>query len=143
MALEIEGNHLCKVFFSENGKVFIRRVGSMIVQRSDGRVERLFGNTLPDSIALYTGGQSDGKGILEVIERPAQSSQLPTQSVEQLFVVSTPPKRFSDRDGFIFVLGMLAATVMFLWVFTAWVQLRDLRPRPSYPAMNQGYLPRN
>ena len=127
MALQIEGNHLCKIFYSENGKVFTRRVCSIVVQRPDGRVERLLGTSLPDSIALYTGGQSDGKGLLEIIERPAESSPLPAPPAEELYVVRTRRRLFTERDGLFFVLGMLMTTVICLSIFSAWVEVHNLR----------------
>ena len=136
MALQIEGNHLCKIFYAENGKAFTRRVTAIHVHRCDGQVVRLVGQHLPDSISLYTGGQSDGKGLLEVIEHPAQSVAPLAPQAEQPNVVNPPRRFFSERDGFIFIAGMLASTVLFMWVFTAWVELRDFRMRALSQAPN-------
>jgi len=114
MALDIEGNHLCKLFYSENGKVFIRRVGTILVQRSDGGVQKLTGATLPDSIALYVGAQSEGGGILEIIDRDARGAAQSVNTVEPLYTVTTRPRFFSARDGFILIVGMLLVLQSYL-----------------------------
>lgn len=144
MALEIEGNQLCKVFYSENGKGFTRRVTSMTIQRADGQVVRLIGSALPDTITLSAGGQSDGKGTFDAIERPVviAASDLPNQSMGQTIMVATRPKFFTARDGLILIVGMLIATWVFLLVFSAWTELRDFRLRASRPAYSQSYSPR-
>lgn len=134
MAIEIEGGHLCKITFSENGKSFTRRVNAMLVQRADGQVVRLIGAHLPDTVYLTTGGHTDGKGLLEVIERPAQSVASPAPQAEQLYMVATPKRPSSERDAFFFVLGMLATLVMCMLVFSAWVEVHDIRLRATSPA---------
>jgi hypothetical protein len=147
-ALEVEKTHLCKVFYSENGKGFTRRVTCMVVQRPDGKVVRLTGPSLPDTIAIYTGSQSesDGKGLLEVIEAPSESlatgSTPSAQPTVETKAVTSQQRFFNARDGFVFCVGMLTATIAFMWIFTAWVELRDFRLRTSPPATNQPYRPR-
>ena len=76
MALQFGDAHYCKVTHFENQKAVTRRVTCIEVHRTDGRVVRLRGADLPDSICIQTGPESDsdGKGFLQVIELPEGGS---------------------------------------------------------------------
>jgi hypothetical protein len=155
MALQFGGTYYCKVSFWENGRVVTRRVSCIEVQRGDGRVVRLRGPGLPDAVTIQTGPQSDsdGKGLLQVVEMPEEafaSASSPSSAGTPGVQVTvennagrTQQRYFTARDGFIFSVGMLAATVLFMWVFSAWVELRDIRLKATPPATYQPYRPRN
>lgn len=156
MALQFGDTYYCKVTHCENQRLVTRRVTCIEVQRGDGRIVRLRGPGLPDAIVIQTGPQSDsdGKGLLQVIEMPDDSfASAPASSTSstgtpgvQVTVENnagrTQHKFFSARDGFIFVVGMLATTVLFLWMFTGWVELHDLGSRVTTSAQSYGYQPR-
>jgi hypothetical protein len=154
MALQFGDTHYCKVTLFENQKAVTRRVTCIEVHRADGRVIRLKGADLPDSICIQTGPQSDsdGKGFLQVIELPEQAFASATQASSasgpsvQLTVENnagrTQQRFFTARDGFIFTVGMLAATVLFMWVFSFWVEYHDVRFKTTPPATYQPYRPR-
>ena len=133
MALQSGEAHYCKVTHFENQKAVTRRVTCIEVHRTDGRVVRLRGADLPDSICIQTGPESDsdGKGFLQVIELP-----------ERAFASAWLKRFFTARDGFSFMVGMLAATIVFMWVFSFWVELHDVRLKTTPPAMYQPYRPR-
>jgi hypothetical protein len=153
MALQHGGTYYCKVSFWENGRVVMRRVTCIEVQRADGRIVRITGPDLPDAIVIQTGPQSgsDGKGFVQVIQMPEEAfaSTCSTSSTGgpgvQVTVENnagrTQHRFFNARDGFIFVMGMLATTVLFLWMFTGWVSLHDLGSRDTTSAQSYGYQP--
>lgn len=154
MAIQFGDAYYCKVIFFENGKVFTRRVTCIEVHRADGRVVRLTGRDLPDSICIQTGpaSDSDGKGFVQVVEQPEQAFASATQappagaSSVQVTVENnagrTQQRFFTARDGFIFTVGMLTATVLFMWVFSFWVEYHDVRFKTTPPATYQPYRPR-
>jgi hypothetical protein len=154
MALQFGDTYYCKVTYSENQRWVTRRVTCIEVQRSDGRVVRIRGSDLPDAIAIQTGPQSDsdGKGLLQAIELPgdafasaSSTSSTGTPGVQVTVENNagrTQHRFFNARDGFIFVMGMLSTTILFLWMFTGWVSLHDLGSRVATSAQSYGYQPR-
>lgn len=154
MALQFGDTYYCKVGFWENGRVVTRRVSCIDVQRADGRVVRLRGPDLPDAVIIQTGPQSDsnGKGFLQVVEMPEDAfasasspSSAGTPGV-QVTVENNAGRNqqrfFTARDGFVFTVGMLTATVVFMWVFSFWVEYHDVRLKTTPPATYQPYRPR-
>lgn len=96
----------CKVMLVENGSPgLVRRIKSMNVQAANGRLYRLDGLRLPDSIVLYTGSPDEKKGTLEVLvgEPPAPSLRM----LIVTFLNGTKP-----RDILFTLLGMLIVTVL-------------------------------
>jgi hypothetical protein len=151
MALQFGDSSYCKVIFFENGKVFTRRVTCIEVHRADGRVVRLSGRDLPDSICIQTGpaSDSDGKGFVQVVEQPEQAFASATQappagtSSVQVTVENnagrTQHRFFTARDGFVFIAGMLATTVIVMLVVSAWLEVHDLLPRTTPTVTTQSY----
>ena len=160
MALQFGDTYYCKVTHCENGKWITRRVTGIEVQRADGRVVRLRGPDLPDAIVIQTGPQSDsdGKGFLQVIQLPEQAfaSASPDPSASpgpsavnpgvhvtvENNAGRTQQRFFTARDGFVFAVGMLAATVVFMLLFMLWADLHDFRLKSTSPATYQPYCSR-
>lgn len=126
MALQFGDTYYCKVTHCENQRLVTRRVTCIEVQRGDGRIVRLRGPGLPDAIVIQTGPQSDsdGKGFLQVIQMPEEAFATASSTSStgapgvQVTVENnagrTQQRFFTARDGFIFTVGMLAATVLFM-----------------------------
>ena len=149
MALQFGETYYCKVSVWENGRVVTRRVTCIEVQRGDGRVVRLRGPGLPDAVTIQTGPQSDsdGKGLLQVVEMPEEafaSASSPSAAGTpgiQVTVENNAGRNqqrfFIGRDGFVFCVGALAATVLFMWVFSAWFELHEFRLKTTPPVTYQ------
>ncbi|TWU34882.1 hypothetical protein [Novipirellula artificiosorum] len=104
MALAANGQGFCKVIHTENGRTTTRRIHTMMIQATDGRCHYLSGESLPDSISLFSGIPYRGAHIAEVLLNPkkAQASPLIPESSGWL----------SKRDVFVGVLGV------FIYVLT-------------------------
>ncbi len=100
MALEAGGRRFCKVAHIENGRWVMRRIHTMMVQSADGRLHKVEGKNLPDSISLYSGVPYEGAHLAEVLLNP--------KKVKASLVLATSGW-ISRRDIFYLVLGM------FLW----------------------------
>jgi hypothetical protein len=154
MALQFGETYYCKISVWENGRVVTRRVTCIEVQRADGRAVRLRGPGLPDAVTIQTGPQSesDGKGLLQVVEMPEEafaSASSPSSAGTPGVQVTvennagrTQQRFFTARDGFIFCAGMLATTVVVMLVFSAWVELHDIRLKATPPPTYLPYRPR-
>lgn len=96
MALEAKGRRFCKVIHSENGKTFTRRIHTMTVQAADGKVYRVEGRDLPDSLTFHSGVAYRGEHLAEVLLNPknAKASQ-----------ISPANSWISKREAFYLVLG--------------------------------------
>jgi hypothetical protein len=154
MALQFGDNHYCKVTHFENQKATTRRVTCIEVHRADGRVVRLRGSDLPDSLCIQTGPESDsdGKGFLQVIELPEQAFASAASAPQgaspgvQVTVENNAGRAqqrfFTARDGFIFCVGMLAATVVSMLGFSAWLELHEFHLKTTPTATYQPDRPR-
>ena len=98
MALEAKGQWFCKVVHTENGRTWTRRIQTILVQESDGRLHYLRGRLLPDSISLYTGVPYSGAHLAEVLLNPKDAKATP--------LLPAPSGWLSGRDAFFIVLGI-------------------------------------
>lgn len=98
MSLSLGDTRFCKVTHFENGRSFTRRVHSMTVQAADGRCFHLFGEQLPDTIALYTGQLYHGKHLADVLLKPSKVKAIP--------LIPAPTGILTKRDAAYLVLGM-------------------------------------
>ena len=98
MALEVNGQRLCKVVHTENGRTVTRRIHSMMVQAADGRLHYLDGRNLPDSLGLYSGVPYRGAHAAEVLLSPKEAKAIPLRSDQSGWL--------NKRDAFFVVLGM-------------------------------------
>ena len=97
MALDAKGRRFCKVVHTENGRTLTRRIHTMMVQATDGRVHYLEGGDLPDSISLYSGVSHSGAHLAEVLLSPKNAKAVP--------LLPAPSGWLSKRDAFFVVLG--------------------------------------
>ena len=70
MALQADNKWHCKVTHYENGRVITRRIHSLAIQATDGRLYTLTDKKLPDAIALFTGETHSGEHMAEVLMNP-------------------------------------------------------------------------
>ena len=70
MALQADNKWHCKVTHYENGRVITRRIHSLAIQATDGRLYTLTEKKLPDAIALFTGESHSGEHMAEVLMNP-------------------------------------------------------------------------
>ncbi len=98
MALEARGQRFCKVIHTENGRTWTRRIHTMMVQSTDGRVHQLQGVKLPDSISLYCGVPYSGAHLAEVLLSPKDAKATPLLPASSGWL--------SKRDAFFVVLGV-------------------------------------
>lgn len=98
MALEVTGQRFCKLTHTENGKVMSRRIHSMVVQATDGRIHYLTGKQLPEYISLHTGELYSGAHLAEVLMRPGIAKLLSLPISQQRWP--------SMRDAFHIIFGM-------------------------------------
>ena len=70
MALRGDDKWYCKVHHYENERVLSRRIYSIAIQATDGRLYHLTDQKLPDSISLFTGVSHSGKHTAEVLMNP-------------------------------------------------------------------------
>ncbi len=70
MALKSGDKWYCKVTHYENGRVVTRRIYSVAIQATDGRLYTLAEKKLPDSISLFTGESHSGEHMAEVLMNP-------------------------------------------------------------------------
>lgn len=99
MALEASGRRFCKAVHIESGRTVTRRIHTMMVQAADGRLHKVDGKNLPDSISLYSGVPYEGGHLAEVLLNP--------KKVKASLVLSTSGW-ISKRDVFYLVLGMFS-----------------------------------
>ena len=97
MALEASGNRFCKVVHTENGRTWTRRIHTMMVQSTDGKLHHLQGRKLPDSISLYSGVPYSGAHLAEVLLSPKDAKATPLLPAADGWI--------SKRDAFFVVLG--------------------------------------
>ena len=98
MALEARGRRFCKVTHTENGRTLTRRIHTMMVQATDGRVHHIEGKSLPDSISLYSGVPHSGAHLAEELLSPKDAKAAP--------LLPAPAGWLSKRDAFFVVLGI-------------------------------------
>jgi len=103
MAIEAGGRGFCKVVHTENGRTLTRRIHTMTVQAADGRLHRLEGRDLPDSISLYSGVAYRGAHLAEVLLNPEDAKASP---------ILPTTGWISKRDAFYLVLGFFFFSVV-------------------------------
>lgn len=103
MALEAKGRRFCKVIHSENGRTTTRRIHTMTIQAADGRLHRLEGRDLPDSMIFHSGVPYSGAHSAEVLLNPkdAKASLVPPSN-----------SWISKREAFFLVLGYFIFNVI-------------------------------
>lgn len=104
MAILANGQRFCKVLHNENGRTTTRRIHTMMVQATDGRVHYLEGVTLPDSITLHTGVPYSGAHLAEVLLSPKNAKGNP--------ILPNPTNWLGKRDAFFLVFGMFCFSVI-------------------------------
>lgn len=104
MALDANGQICCKVVHTESGRVFVRRINTIVVQLADGRVYYLRGRDLPDSISLYTGHPYQGEPLARVLMEPERVKGTPLLADRRNWI--------SLRDVFFWVLGMYSISLV-------------------------------
>lgn len=97
MAQEASGRRFCKVSFNENGRTWNRRYHELTVQAADGRVHRISGSKLPDSMTFYSGVPLRGAHLAEVLMSPEEAKGTPFLPAAEGWI--------SKRDVFYLVLG--------------------------------------
>ena len=100
MALQAQDRSFCKVWHTENGRAWVRRIHTMVVQAADGRVHHLSGKDLPDSISLYSGAPYRGAHLAEVLLHPKSAKATP--------LIPDGEGLLGKRDAFFLMLGMFS-----------------------------------
>jgi hypothetical protein len=97
MALIASDKRFCKVVHTENERIWTRRIHSMTVQAADGRLHHLDGDSLPDSISLYSGVTYRGAHLAEVLLNPKDAKASPAPLSDSGWI--------SKRDAFFLAIG--------------------------------------
>lgn len=102
MAITSGGECHCKVTHVENGRVTVRRVHQLMIQRHDGRLFSLTRDQLPDAINIYSATPDEGQ-VAEVLLGAPRAPTLSSLAVSFL-------NGSRARDLGFMIVGMFVAT---------------------------------